>query len=157
MGPIPSGRLKNLKDFDKWSSLSRCPSVREMSELENLGCTHAVGWVMIVYEYNTNTKMYTPFSFGLVFYLNLLESRLKILWAKASFVVESRDGSVGWYLSNESILIKYHDKILKTPLRLPTHMMEERVKMLEAYPTSEEIVSFYPICFCAFADFIVTR
>ena len=24
MGPIPSGRLKNLKDIDKWSSLSLC-------------------------------------------------------------------------------------------------------------------------------------
>ena len=30
LGPIPSGRLKNLKDVDKWSSLSLCLSVRGM-------------------------------------------------------------------------------------------------------------------------------
>ena len=27
LGPIPSGRLKNLKDVDKYSSLSLCLSV----------------------------------------------------------------------------------------------------------------------------------
>ena len=31
LGPIPSGRLNNLKDLDKWSSLSLCLSVRGMS------------------------------------------------------------------------------------------------------------------------------
>ena len=31
LGPIPSGRLKNLKDVDKWSYLNLCLSVRGMS------------------------------------------------------------------------------------------------------------------------------
>ena len=31
LGPFPSGRLKNLKDVDKWSSLSLCLSVRGKS------------------------------------------------------------------------------------------------------------------------------
>ena len=31
LGPIHSGRLKNLKDVDKWSSLSLCIVVRGMS------------------------------------------------------------------------------------------------------------------------------
>ena len=31
LGPIPGGRLKNLKDIDKWSSLSLCLSVMGMS------------------------------------------------------------------------------------------------------------------------------
>ena len=31
LGPIPSGKLKKLKDVDKWSSLSLCLSVRGMS------------------------------------------------------------------------------------------------------------------------------
>ena len=31
LGPIPSGRLKNLKDFNKLSSLNLCLSVRGMS------------------------------------------------------------------------------------------------------------------------------
>ena len=30
LGPIPSGRLKNLKDVDKWSSLSLYFSIRGM-------------------------------------------------------------------------------------------------------------------------------
>ena len=30
LGPIPSGRLKNLKDVDKWSSLSLYLPVRGM-------------------------------------------------------------------------------------------------------------------------------
>ena len=33
LGPIPSGRLKNLKDVDKWPSLSLCFSVRNDSNL----------------------------------------------------------------------------------------------------------------------------
>ena len=38
LGPIPSGRLKNLKDIDKWSSLSLCLSVRVgMSVTRELG------------------------------------------------------------------------------------------------------------------------
>ena len=31
MGPVPSGRLKNLKDIDKWSSLNLYLPVRGMS------------------------------------------------------------------------------------------------------------------------------
>ena len=36
LGPIPSGRLKTLKDVDKWSSLSLCLSVRGMSVILGL-------------------------------------------------------------------------------------------------------------------------
>ena len=35
--------------------------------------------------------------------------------------------------------MKYRDEILKPPLCLPTHKMEERVKILETYP----FVEFY--------------
>ena len=31
LGPIPSGRLKNLKDLDKWPSMSLCFSLRGTS------------------------------------------------------------------------------------------------------------------------------
>ena len=34
---IPSSRMKNLRDFDKWSSLRLCLSVREMSVSRGLG------------------------------------------------------------------------------------------------------------------------
>ena len=37
LGPIPSGRLKNLKDVDKWSSLSLYLQVRGMSVTCELG------------------------------------------------------------------------------------------------------------------------
>ena len=37
LGPIPSGRLKNLKDVDKWSSLSLHLPVRGMSVTCELG------------------------------------------------------------------------------------------------------------------------
>ena len=37
LGPIPSGRLKNLKDVDKWSSLSLNLPVRGMSVTCELG------------------------------------------------------------------------------------------------------------------------
>ena len=47
----------------------------------------------------------------------------------------------------ESILLKYCDEILKPPLRLPTYIMEARVKILETYPKSEEIISFSPHIF----------
>ena len=53
----------------------------------------------------------------------------------------NRDGSVGI----ESIVVKYCDKILKPPPCLLTHIMDGRVKVLETYPKSEEIISFYPI------------
>ena len=36
-GPIPGGRLKNLKDIDKLSSMSPCLSVRGMSVIRGLG------------------------------------------------------------------------------------------------------------------------
>ena len=44
LGPIPSGRLKNLKDVDKWASMSICLSVRGMSVTCELGCTCTVRW-----------------------------------------------------------------------------------------------------------------
>ena len=34
--------------------------------------------------------------------------------------------------------MKYHDKILNPPFRLPTHIMEGRVEIIETYPKSEE-------------------
>ena len=37
LGPIPSGRLKNLKDVDKWSSLRLYLPVRGMSVTCELG------------------------------------------------------------------------------------------------------------------------
>ena len=37
LGPIPSGRLKNLKDGDKWSSLSLYLPVRGMLVTCELG------------------------------------------------------------------------------------------------------------------------
>ena len=37
LGPIPSGRLKNLKDVDKWSSLSLHLPVRGMPVTSELG------------------------------------------------------------------------------------------------------------------------
>ena len=43
-GHIPSGKLKDLKDIDKWSSLSPGLSVRGMSVTGGLGCTCTVGW-----------------------------------------------------------------------------------------------------------------
>ena len=46
-------------------------------------------------------------------------------------------------LGIESILLKYHDEILKPPLRLPTYVMEGRVKILKTSSISEEIISFY--------------
>ena len=36
LGPNPRGRLKNLRDIDKWSSLSLCLSVRGMSVTREL-------------------------------------------------------------------------------------------------------------------------
>ena len=38
----------------------------------------------------------------------------------------------------------YCDEILKLPLRWPICIMEGRVRILETYPKSEEIISFYP-------------
>ena len=46
LGPIPSGRLKNLKDVEKWSSLSLCLSVRGMSVIKRPArdaCLHMLG------------------------------------------------------------------------------------------------------------------
>ena len=43
-GPIPSGRLKNIRDFDEWSSLGFGLSVRGM-----LDCTCPVRWVIYSY------------------------------------------------------------------------------------------------------------
>ena len=51
------------------------------------------------------------------------------------------------YLGIESILLKYRDEILQPPLHLPTCIMEGRVKILETYAKSEEIISFYPHIF----------
>ena len=44
LGPIPSGRLKNLKDVDKWSSLSLCLPVRGMSVTCELGL-YLYSWI----------------------------------------------------------------------------------------------------------------
>ena len=42
-------------------------------------------------------------------------------------------------------LLKYRNEILQPPLRFSAHIMEGRVKILETYPKSEEIISFYSI------------
>ena len=47
LGPIPSGRLKNLKDVDKWSSLSLYLPVRGMSVTCELGLYLYSGLVKI--------------------------------------------------------------------------------------------------------------
>ena len=57
------------------------------------------------------------------------------------------------YISIESILLKYCDEILEPPLRLSVYIMKGKVKILQTYPKSEEIISFIPN-FHAFADFI---
>ena len=41
-----SSRVKNLKDVDKWLSLSLCLSVRGVSVIYPLDCTCAVRWVI---------------------------------------------------------------------------------------------------------------
>ena len=45
LGPIPGGRLKNLKDVDKWSSLSLLFQLGEYELLVSSYCTFAVGMV----------------------------------------------------------------------------------------------------------------
>ena len=53
----PSCRLKNLKDIDKWSPLSLCFSVREMSVISVLYSTlNPVVHGDIVLSINTNTS-----------------------------------------------------------------------------------------------------
>ena len=54
----------------------------------------------------------------------------------------TRDGS-----GIESILLKHCDEILKLPLHLSTHIMQGRVKILETYPKSEEVINCYPHVF----------
>ena len=61
------------------------------------------------------------------------------------------------YLGIESILLKYRDDILKPPLRLSAHIMEGRVKILETYPKTEEIITFYPHIFVQLQTFIAKR
>ena len=56
--------------------------------------------------------------------------------------------------SIKSILLEYCDKILEPPFRLPTHIMEGRVKILETWPKSEEIISFCLIFLCMCRSFI---
>ena len=53
----------------------------------------------------------------------------------------------------ERILLKYRDEILQPSLCLSTHILEERVKILETYPKSEKNLSFYPqfSCICMFS------
>ena len=46
-------------------------------------------------------------------------------------------------LGIEAILLKYRDEILKPPFRLSAHIMEGRLNILQTYPKSEEIISFY--------------
>ena len=68
----------------------------------------------------------------------------------------TRMGRLVRYLGIESILLKYRDEILKPPLRLSTYIMEGRVKILETYPKSEEIISFYPHIFIHLQTFCET-
>ena len=62
-------------------------------------------------------------------------------------------GQLARYLSIESILLKYCDEILQTPLCLSAHIMEGKVEILETNKKSEEVLHFYFI-FGAFMDFI---
>ena len=62
LGPIPSSRLKNLKDVDKWSSLSLYLSVRGMPVTSELGlylCSKMV-YGDIALSINTITIVYHP-------------------------------------------------------------------------------------------------
>ena len=68
----------------------------------------------------------------------------------STVLVTIRDGSVGPYLFIESILLKYPQEILQPLLHLSVHIMEGRVKILEIYPKSEEIISFYPQFSCIY-------
>ena len=71
-------------------------------------------------------------------------------YSQCCTVLQLGMGRLAWCLVIESILLKYYDEILKLPLRLPAHIMEGRVKILETYPKSEEMISFCTIflCFC---------
>ena len=55
---------------------------------------------------------------------------------------------MGQCLSIKSIFLKYHVAILKPPLRLPTHVMERRVKILETFPKSEQLEAFMRLFLC---------
>ena len=53
IGSYPQWQAKELKEIVKWSSLSLCLSVREMSVTCEFGCTSAVAWLILcfVHEY----------------------------------------------------------------------------------------------------------
>ena len=61
------------------------------------------------------------------------------------FCIKLVMGRYARYLSIEIILVKYGDENLKPPLRLSAQIMEGRVKKLETYLKSEEILCFFPI------------
>ena len=50
--------------------------------------------------------------------------------------------------------MEHCDEILQPPLHLRTHLMGGRVNILETYPKSEEIISFYLLFFLLFVTFI---
>ena len=49
-----------------------------------------------------------------------------------------------WYLSIESILLKFHEETLQSSSWLSTHIIEGKHKIWETIPKSEEIAQFYP-------------
>ena len=52
MGSVPSGRLKNLKDVNKWSSLTLYLSIRGMPVIFELGMSDGLNspLSLVVYE-----------------------------------------------------------------------------------------------------------
>ena len=66
-------------------------------------------------------------------------------------------GQLARYLGIETILLKYRDEILQLSLPFSTYLMEGRLKILETYPKSEEIISFYPqfSCICRLYTIVV--
>ena len=53
--------------------------------------------------------------------------------------------------------MKYCDKVLQPPLCLSKHIIEERVKILEMWPKSEETINFFPHIFVHLQTFIAIR
>ena len=62
MSPIPSGRLKNPKDVDKWSSLSLCLQLGE--------CELLVSWTVPVQSDGLNSAL-SPVVYGDIFALSI--------------------------------------------------------------------------------------
>ena len=69
----------------------------------------------------------------------------------------TRDGSVGPVSQYREHFTEIPRQHLKTATSLISTLMEGRSKILETYPKSEEIISFYPDIFVDLQSFIALR